>query len=131
MYSPQGLRLKEGDPRYLMHEIYVQVRLARQEPVRIFENSALYPEGDLEKSFPTCEIHGAKVDPRNFGYPIARSRYYAIVLERERATWDCPITFHQVLQTLMARPKMSPEDTSEVFASRSASVFVSVYICIP
>ncbi len=135
MFSRDGNLKRTKDPRYVTHEIYMRLRKARAEAVRIFENVSAYTDSILRSEFgETCEIRSARVDPRNFGYPIARPRFFAIIVDRERASWDSEKTLHQLLQLLMADPVMPVEETSPCMSAsitpRHVPQSITMHLCM-
>jgi hypothetical protein len=83
---------------------------ARQEPFFIFENVNSYSEKLLVLAFKSHDVHCTRFCPRQLGFAAARPRFYAIVINKERAMWNAPCSFEKLLQLLMAEPVMHAEE---------------------
>ncbi len=125
-WSSSGKRLGNRDPRIACHKAYTCHRRHRKESVRIFENVPQYPTSQLEEDFgDEASIFPAILDPRDLGFGASRSRLWAIIIDNEKASWDCDLSYEQLLQVLAAAPVMTAKDlrvSSERLFELSATV---------
>jgi hypothetical protein len=113
MWTKAGKRLGEMDPRYQSHSTWHEHRKERREPLFLFENVIDYPIELLWDIFGDyCTIFSARVDPRRLGYAAARERTWALIVDNEKAEWDCKHSFDDLLDILAARPVMKAKDRS-------------------
>jgi hypothetical protein len=99
------------DPRFEVHQVWIDHRKIRRESIKVFENVPAYPISNLEDHFGnTNTILYACVDPRQLGFASARNRLWSLLLEDDKATWDCQLSFDQVLGVLKACPTMTAKD---------------------
>lgn len=110
MFSRSGKRLRQLDQRFQVHNIWLMHRARRQEPLKIFENTAGYDASILDSSFSDHDTRSVIFDPRHLGYGAARTRFYAVLVHKSRARWTTQLSLGDLLQALMAKPVMLAPD---------------------
>jgi hypothetical protein len=96
MYSMSGLKKGRNDKRYQVHQVWAKHRLKRREPVCLLENVPQYEDEHLDELLEgEYTVLSARFCPSQMGYRAARPRFYALLLEPSRASWDCDISFKE------------------------------------
>ncbi len=138
-WSRMGKRLGTEDPRFLLHQVWVMTLRRRRPRIAIFENVDAYPVSMLVNNFADMyDIAYCKVDPRNFGIAMSRSRVYAILLLRGAMKWTTTTPLQTLLAHLGAQPVMQgvdyfvdPDVLSHRVLSGGEKTRLRQYECLP
>ena len=125
-WSRFGKKRGVDDPRFVPHQIWVAAMLQQKPDVIVFENVDAYPLHILNESFTSelWDVQACRLDPTDFGVPMARPRIYAVIINRSRARWTTQLPLHELLSVMTATPTLSIQEYFAIGSQPSRSLTV-------